>query len=329
MDIDLKVSEECQHLAGELAVYDIAFESGHETCHGVHYVPLCKGLKTTADKLPCVVLAHGFGGTADAGLHIYARMFAESGLHAIVFDYRHFGKSDGMPRQLVSIRRQLQDWNAAIAFARLQAGIDAERIVLWGMSLSGGHVIQVAAKDRRVCAVIAQFPMLDGLAAMRNIRSYAGYGQILKLIIAGIRDLIGCLLGRKATTIPIVGAPGDLAALSTPDAEPGYRAIVTPEWQNAVCARIALAIAFYRPGLLLGQITAPVLIQIADNDTILPPLTIEHFLPAENPCIQVRHYSAGHFDAFYGETFKLSADDQINFVLTELRGPTHESYSAQ
>ncbi|MDZ7735857.1 MAG: alpha/beta fold hydrolase [Gammaproteobacteria bacterium] len=135
-----------------------------------------------------MILAHGFGGTADAGLDPYARMFAESGMHAIIFDYRHFGSSEGEPPQLVSIRHQLQDWHAAVAFARSQEGIDAERIVLWGMSLSGGHVIHVAARDRRISAIIAQFPMLDGLAALRNILGYAGYGQILKLMSAGIRE---------------------------------------------------------------------------------------------------------------------------------------------
>lgn len=309
--------DQCQQLGDEAAELDIAFKSGHEICRGVHYMPLLKDTMTAHDKQPCVILAHGFGGTADAGLHPYANIFAESGWHAIVFDYRHFGTSDGTPRQLLSVRRQLQDWHAAIAFARSQKGIDAERVILWGVSLSGGHVIHAAANDGRVRAVIAQFPMLDGFSALRNIINYSGYEQILKLLAAGTRDLIGKWLGRKPVLLPIVGEPGELAALSTPDAKPGYSAIVTSQWQNAVCARIALAIPFYRPGFLLKRITAPVLIQLADQDTILPPPSLERFMnPGQH--VQVRHYSSGHFDAFSGEVFKLSVDDQVNFVLTAL-----------
>lgn len=321
--------EQCLQPGVDPAVYEIAFKSGREYCRGFHYMPSPESGMAVPHKQPCVLLAHGFGGTADAGLHPYARLFAESGMHAIIFDYRHFGASEGMPRQLVSIRRQLQDWHAAVAFARSQTGIDAERIVLWGMSLSGGHVIRVADRDRGIFAVIAQFPMLDGLAALRNILSYAGYGQIVKLLAAGIRDLMSKLPGMKAVMIPIVGPPGELAALSTQDAEPGYRAIVPPDWQNAVCARIALTIPFYRPGFLLKRITIPVLVQIADHDTILPPSSIERFMDPVHPYLRIRYYPSGHFDAFSGELFKLSANDQISFLSTALSESIHESDPAQ
>jgi hypothetical protein len=60
-----------------------------------------------------------------------------------VFDYRHFGASDGQPRQLIDIAGQLDDYRAAICFARSLRGVNAKRIALWGTSLSGGHVIAV------------------------------------------------------------------------------------------------------------------------------------------------------------------------------------------
>ena len=320
--------EQCQQFEAEPAVCDIAFGSDHEICRGVHYLPSIKTGVDPCDKFPCVILAHGFGGTADAGLHPYARAFAASGLHSIVFDYRHFGASEGTPRQLVSLHRQREDWHAAIAFARAQKDIDADRIILWGVSLSGGHVIDVAARDGRISAVIAQYPMLDGLAALRNIYCYAGPGQILKLLATGVRDMLGGLLAGSTRMIPIVGPPGKLAALSTADAEPGYRAIVPAEWHNAVCARIALAIPFYRPGFLLRRIASPVFIQIADRDSILPPASIERFVPQEHSSIKVEHYQSGHFDAFSGDLFRLAVTDQINFILTTLDVPNHESNTA-
>ena len=65
----------------------------------------------------------------------------------MLFDYRGFAASGGSPRQLVSASRQRQDYHAAIAATRWLPGVDPERIVLWGISFSGGHVVRVAAED--------------------------------------------------------------------------------------------------------------------------------------------------------------------------------------
>ncbi len=117
---------------------------------------------------PCVVLAHGFAGTVDSGLLPYAERFAAAGVDALAFDYRHFGSSEGEPRQLLSIPRQLEDYAAAIAFARSLEGVDPDRIVVWGSSYSGGHVVPVAVADGHVAAVISQVPGMDGRAAVLN-----------------------------------------------------------------------------------------------------------------------------------------------------------------
>ena len=82
-------------------------------------------------------MAHGFSGVRDQRLDAYAERFAAAGLACLVFDYRHFGDSGGQPRQLLDIGRQLDDWRAAIAFARSLEEVDGDRIGLWGTSFSG------------------------------------------------------------------------------------------------------------------------------------------------------------------------------------------------
>ena len=325
MDDDLKVPEQCQQIDRDTVAVEISFMSDNKICRGVYYRPSSNDIIYSRTGQPCVILAHGFGGTVDAGLHPYARAFAESGFHALVFDYRHFGLSDGSPRQLLSIGRQTRDWHAAIDFARTLKNVDPNRIILWGVSLSGGHVIRVAARDEKICAVIAQFPMLDGLAALRNVYNYAGYAQILSLVAAGVKDLLLSLLGRGTRMIPIVGLPGELAALSTSDAEPGYKAIVPPDWVNAVCARIALSIPFYRPGFLLKRIASPIFIQIADNDSLLPLSSIQRFVPSSHSNIWIKHYQSGHFDAFRGELFQRAVNDQISFMLKAMDANCYEN----
>ena len=52
---------------------------------------------------PCVVMAHGFSAVREQRLDAYAERFAAAGLAVLVFDYRHFGASQGEPRQLLSI----------------------------------------------------------------------------------------------------------------------------------------------------------------------------------------------------------------------------------
>ena len=108
---------------------------------------------TTSRGRPCVVMAHGLGGTKDAGLEPYAERFAAAGADVVVFDYRGFGTSDGEPRHVVDHRRHREDYQAVVAHARALPGVDPDHIVLWGTSYSGGHVIAVAAKDPLIAGV--------------------------------------------------------------------------------------------------------------------------------------------------------------------------------
>ena len=114
---------------------DVGFSSAGDECRGWLFMP-------DAESSALVILGHGLGATREFGLEPYARRFADAGIAALAFTYRHFGDSGGQPRQLLDIERQLADWAAAIAYARRLDGIDPERIALWGTSFGGGHVIE-------------------------------------------------------------------------------------------------------------------------------------------------------------------------------------------
>jgi dienelactone hydrolase len=172
-----------------IEVKPVEFPSRRGLCRGRHFAPAETSL-TNRRGAPCVVLGHGFGGTIEARLTAFAECYARAGCHALAFDYRHFGASDGEPRQLLSIRRQIQDWHAAIAHARFMEGVDPHRVALMGTSFSGGHVVRVAAEDGEVAAVIAQCPMMDGLIALLNVADYAGWGYLVRIAGYGLRDLL-------------------------------------------------------------------------------------------------------------------------------------------
>ena len=172
-------------------------------------------------------MAHGFGATRDASLAPYAERFAAAGMAVLLFDYRHFGASGGEPRQLVSVRRQLDDYVSAVEFARSLPDVDSTRVAVWGTSFAGGHALTLAARIPGLAAAVAQCPMMDGLAAVRGIAGYAGIGQLLRLTGHGLLDLCLAPFGR-AHYIPTVGKPGELAMMTSADSDAGYRALAQP-----------------------------------------------------------------------------------------------------
>ncbi len=292
----------------------VEFTSAGTPIGGVHLSGEGDAFADGAGRRPCVVLAHGFGGTVDSGLLPYAERFAAAGLDALAFDYRHFGASGGEPRQLVSVPRQLEDYAAAIAFARGLDGVDPDRIAVWGTSFSGGHVVEAAVADGRVAAAVAQTPAMDGLAALLNVARYAGVGALGRVTLAGLRDRLASLRGQPPVTVPVVGPPGTIAAMSTPDAEPGYRAITGPTWRNEVLARFALTISLYRPGLKADRLPCPILVQVADRDAIAPPKAAQDAAWLATGRAEVRTYPIGHFEVYVGEPFERSVADQLLFL---------------
>jgi uncharacterized protein len=296
----------------------VAFDSGGLRVAGVHLQGSGDAFRDERGGRPCVVMAHGFAGTVDSGLLPFAERYAAAGLDALAFDYRHFGASEGEPRQLLSVKRQLEDYEAAIRHARGLEGVDPNRIVVWGSSYSGGHAVAVAVADGRTAAVISQVPAMDGRAAVSNLVRYAGPGQLIRWTLAGLRDVAASRRGRPPVMIPVVAPPGRLAVMSSADAEPGYRAITGPTWRNEVAARIGLTAGLYRPGRQADRLPCPMLVQIADRDTIAPPAAAQDAAWLATGRAEVRTYPIGHFDIYRGEPFERAVADQLHFLSRHL-----------
>lgn len=293
---------------------EVAFGSRGATCRAWRYRPATGDDGTPR---PCVVMAHGFGATREASLEPYAERFAATGLHVLLFDYRHFGASDGQPRQLVSVRRQLQDYAAAIHFARALSGVDPERIAVWGTSFSGGHALVTAATVPGVAAAVCQCPMMDGLAAVLNILRYAGSRQLLRLTAHGLWDAALAPFGR-VHYVPTVGRPGTLAVMSSEDADEGYRRLAPPDFRFEVAARIALTVGLYRPVRYADRVRCPVLVQVCERDSVAPVAATERASALLGPHAEARRYPIGHFEPYFGAHFERSVSDQVAFLQRHL-----------
>lgn len=293
---------------------DADFSSAGTRCAAWLYRPA----DATGD-VPCVVMAHGFSCTREDRLPAFAERFAGAGLAVLVFDYRHFGASDGQPRQLLDIGRQQDDWRQAVAHARSLPGVDPGRIALWGSSFSGGHVVAVGAglgsERSGIRAVVSQAPFADGIPVLAKVPpKNALIGTAL-----GIKDLVGSWFGRGPTYLPAVGAPGTVAAMSAPEAEPGFAQIVGPGslWRNAFAARLMLRIGTYRPRLQAHRLTVPLLVTIAEQDATTPPPAAQKMADSA-PKGEVLRYPVGHFDVYVGETFERTVEDQLRFLRRHL-----------
>jgi uncharacterized protein len=218
----------------------------------------------------CVIMAGGFAVTKEPGTDRFAKRFNDAGFAVLAFDYRRLGDSGGRPRQVVRIGEQLADWQAAIGFAPTLPGVDPSRLAIWGFSVSGGHVFRVAARHPGLAAAIAQTPNADGPAGARNAARHQKRLALLRLTGRGMLDGLGGLVGRQPLLVPLVGEPGTVALLTTPDALDGDGALNPgnryPDWQQSVAARSALPLGFYRPGRDASRVGCPLLVLVCDQD---------------------------------------------------------------
>lgn len=277
----------------------VRFTSGREECAAWYY-PGADG--------SCVIMAGGFAVTKEPGTDLFARRFQEAGLGILAFDYRGIGESGGLPRQVLPVRRQLADWQAALAHARTLPGVDPARIAFWGFSATGGHVLRAAAQAAAagpahppLAAVVAQTPNVGGLAAARHVTRHQTTPAMLRFTARALRDVVGGMFGRPPLLIPLGGEPGTVAVVTTPDVpdtgpalNPGNR---YPDWRQEVAARSALGLVLARSGRFTPRITCPLLVVVCDDDATAAPIPAERAARRARD-VEVVHLPGGHYAPF-------------------------------
>jgi pimeloyl-ACP methyl ester carboxylesterase len=126
----------------------------------------------------------------------------------------------------------------------------------------------------------------------------------LRLTVAALRDGIRGLRGAEPYRIPIVGAPGALAAINCPEAVSGMEAITrsNSKWRNECCPRGMLGRS-YELEREARRISCPTLYCIAEDDEVNPP-ELGKRVAKRVPASELRLYPGGHFDSLQGETFE-------------------------
>lgn len=147
------------------------------------------------DKRPGIVLLHGFMGNR-IGLHRFyvkaARYFCEAGFMVLRFDFSGCGESDGDHAD-ITINHQVAEARAALRVLINHPQVDAQRVILAGLSMGGAVAALTAAQEPGLAGTVLWAPVAN---LYEDILGVAGAEQFKEVWERGIADFNGFPLGR-------------------------------------------------------------------------------------------------------------------------------------
>ena len=292
----------------------VTFSSCGETLNGRLLIP-----NNATGPLAAIVMAPGMSGVKEGSIFKFARYFANSGFAVLAYDNINFGESGGEPRQQADTVLQRRGYRDAITFAGLQPEIDKTRVGIWGTSMSGGHVLEVAAVDRRVKAVVSQIPGVSGLEAARRRTPYA---QRVATQARLEREREALYQGEPPTMIKAVtDAPGEASVMAGPFAYKYFtdQAPEAPNWRNEVTLHsLDLSRSIDTRPFLPFISPTPLLMIVALGDELAPPdMAITAFHSALEPKKLV--LIPGHHFTPYHEDFETTSSEALAWFDRHLR----------
>lgn len=193
--------------------------------------------KERQGKLPAIVMAPGMSGVKEGSIFKYAEFFARGGFVVLAYDNINFGDSEGEPRQEADPQLQRRGYRDAITFVSLRPEVDRQKIGIWGTSYAGGHVLEVAAHDRRVKCVVSQIGFASGI---QNFLRRVTPQNREAFLAAQDADREARFLGKKPAVIKAVSNdPTELCAMAGPAAYEYFmdQAKQAPNWKNQLTLR--------------------------------------------------------------------------------------------
>ena len=130
--------------------------------------------------LPAILVAGAMTGVKEQVAGQYAERITKDGYVTLALDHRHFGESEGEPRQHEDPAKKLEDFKNAISFMSSLKGIDRERIGACGISMGGDYMLQLASFDRRIKAVSIVASGLNLADTLLEMLGKEGFVNFLK-----------------------------------------------------------------------------------------------------------------------------------------------------
>ena len=170
---------------------------------GLHYEDVRLGVGTgeeihgwfvPGDSETTLLWLHGNAGNIGGRLDNLRMLHDALGLSVLIFDYRGYGQSGGVPSEAA----MYEDAEAALEFLRSDKGLDpVESIVLFGRSLGGAVAVETAAR-RSVRGVVLESAFTSVRDMARRTHPYLPSSLVMRMIESRFDAL---------SRIPDVGSP--------------------------------------------------------------------------------------------------------------------------
>ncbi|GLA21841.1 hypothetical protein AnigIFM62618_001976, partial [Aspergillus niger] len=279
---------------------------------GVFYAP------TGDEKMPCIIMTHGFSGLKEQFLPDFAERFRDAGYAVLIYDHRNWGSSDGFPRNETDPTRQALDYSDAFDYVASLPEVEPTKIVFWGSSMGGGIAILAAAFDKRIAAVVVQVPFVSGESIGPFLQTYfpAMYAD-RKSIKSGHPHTMTMVIPET----PESAERGDSGALmGKPDVAPYLMELARREqsWEKEVTLQSVFNISIFEPRAFIHRISpTPLLMVVAEKDaTVATSSQLEAFASAREPKTMALIRGSEHFDLYFGNKFEENISAQLEFLGT-------------
>jgi uncharacterized protein len=292
---------------------DVEFPSCGHALRGFLLLP-----KGCGRPLPAIVMAPGMSGVKEGSIYKYADFFARGGFAVLAYDNINFGASGGDIRQEADAMLQRRGYRDAVTFMGMRPEVDKQRVGIWGTSMSGGHVLEVAAHDRRVKCVVSQIAGVSGFQSyIRRVRPDQRQAYFERLDA----DREQRFLGKPPATIKAVSDdPNELCIMPGPAAFKYFmdQARQAPSWKNEVTLRSGDISRGLENGSFIPYIfPTPLMMIVALQDELAPAdLTIAAFQKANEPKKLVL-IPGNHFSPYH-EEFALTSNEARDWFTRHL-----------
>lgn len=256
----------------------------------------------TSRPAPAIVLCHGFRGIKEWALPDFAALFAEAGFVAMAIDYRGFGESDGDRGRLVP-HEQVSDIRAAMSWLEGQHFVNADHLVLYGTSFGGANVIQTAADDRRVAAVVCQVGIGD------VTRSWPTAWERMEPLVTDDR------IRRAVTGVSARIDPGEILDNSQSNAAFVDAEARWPQIRQTFPLEAVEAIFEFAPERDVARISPrPALFLGAGNDLAVPVSETNALFTSAAEPKRLHIYDITHYDIYQSPHRERAVADTISFL---------------
>lgn len=273
----------------------------------------------SADRSPCLIMAHGTTATISMVAEDYAAAFHRAGMSVLLYDHINFGRSGGEVRQEINPWIQGRGYRDAVSYVRKRADVAPNKIALWGDSYSAMEVLVVGALIENLAGIVAQIPVCG--VELPNIKPSAENFMTLKNLFEN-----GEMSGTPETTegpMPVVsfdqtGLPSMLKPIQAFRWFIEYGGRYDSGWLNKVTRVLPSTDVPFSPYLAAPFVSAPTLMMTARNDEMIhcnPGVQLSVFekIQAQKEFYEI---DGGHFGLLYspGKLFDEAVARQTEFL---------------